>query len=192
MKLHFLGLGFGLIVSSLSPALAVEPPSITASDNVAWSKVVESPFDGKIVYDRNYQGGAVFVSSWAKSGIRATYTQASDTLVGYDRGSRGVGLGFGFGRRSRGFGLGLGFGFPDSEPVYQRSLVNSVPDSISLAINGRIYTYQNGPVSPELAAALSSAPRQNLKVRLVWKDGSTRDTEIGRGTVQAWKTIFQS
>ncbi len=173
MKPRLLGLGLSFMISMVSPALAVQPASVGVNDRVAWSKVVDNPFDGKVVYDRNYQGDSIFVSSWAKSGIRATYIQVNSVLVGYQP----------YYRR--------GLFFPAEEPIYQQSLVDSVPDSINLAINGKVYTYTDGAVSPELSAALVSAPAQNVKVRLVWKDGRTKDTEIGKGTVEAWKTIFQ-
>lgn len=174
VKPQLLGLGLSFIVGTASPTLAVQPASISANDNVAWSKVVENPFDGRVVYDRNYQGDYVLVSSWAKSGIRATYTQVNSVLLGYDRYSR------------HNFSL-----FPYEEPIYQQAFSDSVPDSIDLAINGKVYTYTNGAVSPDLAAALISAPAEKVKIRLVWKDGRTKDTEIGKGTVQAWKTIFR-
>lgn len=175
MKLQMLGAGLSVVLGFASPALAVQPAPISANANVNWSKVVNNPFDGKVVYDRNYNSDYIFVSSWSKDGIRATYTQQDTELVGYD-------YHYGFGRRF--------WALPYAEPVYQAFYTNSVPDSISLAINGKVYTYQNGPVSPELAQALASAPLENIKVRLSWKDGTTKDTEIGKDTVQAWKTIF--
>jgi hypothetical protein len=168
--------------------LAVTPASVDAGDNVAWSKVVENPFDGKVVYDRNYKSGFVFVSSWSKNGIGVTYNRIGSRLIGYNA---GVGYsGFGFGRYRKGFGLGLGL-FSDVEPIYNYYLTESVPDSISLAIAGKIYTYTDGPVSPELATALANAPSGNIAIRLIWDDGKTKDTEIGKETVKAWKTVFQ-
>lgn len=184
MKPQLLGLALSFALSTVSPALAVQPTSIGANDNVTWSKVTENPFDGKVVYDRNYQNGAAIVSSWSKSGIRVTYIQKDSALVGYQP-SVGFGLGIGFGHH---FGL---FG-NTAAPIYRQSSTGSVPDSLSLAINGKVYTYTSGAVSPELSAALVSASSENVKVRLVWKDGSTKDTEIGKGTVEAWKTIFRA
>lgn len=176
VKLQLLGAGLSFVLGIAAPALAVQPASISANTNVAWSKVVENPFDGKIVYDRNYKDDYVFVSSWSKSGIRVTYTQASSVLIGYE-------YHYEFGRRRY-------WGVPYTTPIYQESYTDSIPDSISLAINGKVYTYENGPVSPELAQALTSAPLENIKIRLIWKDGRIKDTEIGKGTVQAWKQIF--
>lgn len=59
MKPYLLLLGLGCLVSSVSPDLAVSPASVSANDNIAWSKVVENPFDGKIIYDRNYKADFV-------------------------------------------------------------------------------------------------------------------------------------
>ncbi len=196
MKWQLLGLGLSFTVSMASPVLAVAPAPVDANDNVAWSKVVENPFDGKIVYDRNYKSGFVFVSSWAKSGIGVTYNRIGSRLIGYDAGFGHSGFGLsgfglsGFEHYRRGFGLGLGL-FSDADPVYRYYIIENVPDSISLAIAGKIYTYTSGPVSPELATALASAPPGNIAIRLLWNDGRTKDTEIGKETVKAWKTIFQ-
>lgn len=196
MKLPLLLLGFSYLISSISPAFAVTPASVNANDNIAWSKVVENPFDGKIIYDRNYKSDFVLVTSWSKNGIGATYTQVRAAVINYGyrssyhrRGFRFGGFGGfgGFGRSGR-FG---GFGeFFNDEPVYQRFTTENVPDSINLAINGKVYTYQNGPVSPEIAAALANAPPENVKIRLIWQDGRTKDTEIGKDTVRAWRTVF--
>ncbi|MCY7277723.1 MAG: hypothetical protein LH702_29290 [Phormidesmis sp. CAN_BIN44] len=61
------------------------------------------------------------------------------------------------------------------------------------AIAGKIYTYESGSVSPELALALSNAPTtKNMRIRLEWQDGKTTDVEIGKGSVGAWRTIFSS
>lgn len=189
MRQQLLVLGLGFILSSASPALAVKPASVRAGDNIAWSKVVENPFDGRIVYDRNYKDDFVFVSSWSRKGIGVTYTQIRSVLVGYNyRPGFEYGYGYGYYPRYRRRGAGLFFSQP--EPIYQRHLVENVPDSISLSINGKVYTYEAGPVSSELAAALVSAPLENVLIRLSWQDGTTRDTEIGKDTVRAWKTIF--
>ncbi len=190
MKLPLLLLGFSCLISSISPAFAVTPAPVSFSDNVAWSRVVENPFDGKVIYDRNYKSDFVLVTSWSKNGIGATYTQVRAAVIDYGyhhrRGFRLGGFG-GFGRSGRFDGFGEFF---NDEPVYQRFATENVPDSINLAIDGKVYTYQNGPVTPALAAVLASAPLENVKIRLVWQDGRTKDTEIGKDTVRAWRTVF--
>ena len=46
------------------------------------------------------------------------------------------------------------------------------------------------PVSNELAEALQNAPEMNIDIRLVTESGETIDSEIGTGTVEAWKTVY--
>lgn len=45
------------------------------------------------------------------------------------------------------------------------------------------------PVNNELAKALKNSPTQNVSIRLVTESGDV-DSEIGKGTVQAWKAIY--
>ncbi|MDZ8081261.1 MAG: hypothetical protein RMX35_19620 [Nostoc sp. DcaGUA01] len=45
-------------------------------------------------------------------------------------------------------------------------------------------------VNQELATALKNAPDQNLDIRLVLEGGQTVDSEIGKGTVKAWRSIY--
>jgi len=181
VKWQLLVLGASFLISTVSPALAVPPATVDANDNVAWSKVIENPFDGRIVYDRNYKAGFVFVSSWSKSGIGVTYNRVGSRLIGYEGG---------FGHYRRGFGFGFGLS-SEAEPVYRYYITESVPDSISLAIASKIYTYTGGPVPLELATALANAPPGNIMIRLLWNDGRTKDTEIDKDTVKAWKSVFQ-
>lgn len=66
--------------------------------------------------------------------------------------------------------------------------------NLSIKIGDRVFRLsgQNGrfQVSNELAAALKNSPSQNVSIRLVTESGETVDSEIGKGTVQAWKTIY--
>ncbi|WP_414568273.1 hypothetical protein [Nostoc sp. CCY 9925] len=45
-------------------------------------------------------------------------------------------------------------------------------------------------VNQELATALKNAPDKNLDIRLVLEGGQTVDSEIGKGTVKAWRSIY--
>ncbi len=76
-----LGLCLGFLLSATSEVFAVEPAPVKDSDSVQWSKIIDSPFDGRIVYDKNFNDDLIFVSSWAKSGIRATYTRIESKLL---------------------------------------------------------------------------------------------------------------
>lgn len=185
-QLITLGLCLGVVLGSVSRAAAVQPAPIDANSDVAWSRVTENPFDGKIVYDRNYKSDFVFVSSWSKGGIRATYSLLRAELIGYQTTWWNRPFYWGYGRYNR-----VLEPFAYDEPVYRSYLIGGAPDVIKFALNGQIYTYENGPVSPELAMALAGAPAKNLTIRLEWNDGTTKDVEIGKGTVNAWKEIFR-
>ncbi|MBW4615068.1 MAG: hypothetical protein KME21_17705 [Desmonostoc vinosum HA7617-LM4] len=45
-------------------------------------------------------------------------------------------------------------------------------------------------VNNELANALKNSPPKNVNIRLVAESGETIDSEIGKGTVKAWKEIY--
>lgn len=191
-----LGLGFGLaIATSLSAAFAVQPSTVAEDAKINWSQVIDDPFDGKVVYDKHYTDAFSFVSSWSLQEIRATYTEKKSVLVGYrtnwqtrwvrdddckheKRSDCRDGQ-----RRER---------YSTREPIYRTDRTDRTPQKILFAIAGNRYTYENGAVSPELAAALAQAPEENMRIRLVWEDGKTTDTIIGKGTVKAWKTIFKA
>jgi hypothetical protein len=46
-------------------------------------------------------------------------------------------------------------------------------------------------VSDKLAKALRNAPVENARIRLVVEGGEDIDSEIGEGTVKAWRTVYQ-
>lgn len=66
--------------------------------------------------------------------------------------------------------------------------------NLFIKIGDRVFRLQgqNGrfQVSDELAAALKKSPTQNVSIRLVTESGETVDSEVGKGTVQAWKAIY--
>jgi hypothetical protein len=63
-----------------------------------------------------------------------------------------------------------------------------------IKIGGQVFRLegQNGnfPVSDRLAEALENSPIRNVSIRLVAESGEAVDSEIGKGTVKAWKTIY--
>ncbi len=198
MKRYLLSLGLSLsvILSPISAVIAVQPVAVSDNDDIKWSELINHPFDGKIVYDRHYTNDFLFVSSWAKSGIRATYTQYRSEFAGYRTVWRSQPLYSRYSGHSR-YGKSSYRSryyydyYPSEEPVYRTYATNMTPATIEFAINGQRYTYKEGTVPDDLAAALANAPNQNMLIRLVWDDGKTRDVEIGKGTVATWKKIFQ-
>lgn len=186
MNRLFLSLGMGLFLSlaaASSAIAAAEPTSIDQDSRVDWSKVISDPFDGQIVYDKNFGDDFAFVSSWARSGIRLTYFKFWKEIVGYNTVWRT--------RTVTVNGKDRQESYPSREPIYEKRSRRRSPDKIMLAINGQVYNYDGGPVAPELATVLASAPSGNVRIRMVWADGSTSDSVIGAGTVAAWKSIFQ-
>ncbi|PSB25654.1 hypothetical protein [Stenomitos frigidus] len=188
MKQQFFGLGLsaGLALSLCSTAGAVQPAPVEGNANVQWSKVISDPFDGTVVYDKNFSPsdhGYVFVTSWSKGGIRATYTWYESAIDGYRTVWRS--------RWVHRKGKKVEEQYPEQEPVYRYTRFDDTPKAIMFAVNGQLYTYEDGAIAPELVTALANAPAGNMRIRLVWNNGKTKDIEIGKGTVEAWKTVFR-
>ncbi len=181
-----MGFTVGLTLGIASPLIAVQPAPIEGNAKVQWSKVVNDPFDGTVVYDKNFDPsdhGFTFVTSWSTGGIRATYTSYDSDVVGYTTVWRSRWIN----RKGKRFEER----YSEQEPIYQYTRFDDTPKAILFAVNGQRYTYEDGPVTAELAIALASAPPGNMRIRLMWENGKTKDIEIGKGTVDAWKTIFK-
>ncbi|XGV96296.1 MAG: hypothetical protein ACAF41_26640 [Leptolyngbya sp. BL-A-14] len=179
------GIGFALCVGSV--ARAVQPAPIEGNAKVQWSQVISDPFDGVVVYDKNFSPsdhGFVFVTSWSKGGIRATYTWYDSDIIGYKTVWRS--------RWIEKKGKKIEERYAEQEPIYRYTRFDDTPKAILFAVNGQLYTYEDGAVTTELATALASAPPGNMRIRLVWENGKTKDIEIGKGTVEAWKTVFRA
>ncbi|MBW4541780.1 MAG: hypothetical protein KME43_21930 [Myxacorys chilensis ATA2-1-KO14] len=199
MKKPLLSLGLGLVSSFVtSTAFAVQSAPITENSKVKWSQVIEDPFDGTVVYDKHFAGDFTFVSSWSKQGIRTTYTQKKSILSGYETAwvDRWV-PDYDCKRKKERKDDDCKHkqrleSYPTQKPVYEAFYIDHIPRKILFAIAGKIYTYESGSVVPELASALSTAPNENMRIRLEWQNGRTTDMPIGQGTVRAWRTIFSS
>lgn len=187
MNTHLYGLllAAGITLSASTTAEAVAPVVTNLTTDVEWSKVMNDPFDGAVVYDKNFdpKGNFEFISRWSPQGIQATYRSFYTELVGYQTFWAAPRI------RTRS-GRYRAYAYPEYDPVYRRFGVERTPIAIKFAINGQVYTYEQGAVSPELASALATAPDANMTIRLMWQDGGATDIAIGRGTVAAWKTIF--
>lgn len=185
-------IGFGAIalsaifLSPQSPVFAVAPAPIDQDARVVWSEVVEDPFDGPIVYDKDFNPSnrSAYVSSWSEQAIRMTYTWYEQRIVGYQTVWRTRDVYVNGEKRQE--------TYPEQEPIYESYEHSRSPQKILFSIDGEIYTYEEGPVSRELAAALIKAPLADLTIRLVWPNGGTDDITIGRGTVRAWRKIYQA
>jgi hypothetical protein len=56
------GISVGLLFSVTPSAFAVLPASVNQDADVAWSNVVDNPFDGKLVYDKHFTDNFAFVT----------------------------------------------------------------------------------------------------------------------------------
>ncbi|MBW4469842.1 MAG: hypothetical protein KME45_05490 [Stenomitos rutilans HA7619-LM2] len=185
-QLLVFGVGIGFALSVESVAGAVQPAPIEGSAKVQWSQVINDPFDGVVVYDKNFSPsdhGFVFVTSWSKGGIRATYTWYDSDIIGYNTVWRS--------RWIKKKGKKIEERYSEQEPIYRYTRFDDTPKAILFAVNGQLYTYEDGAIAPELASTLANAPIGNMRIRLVWENGKTKDIEIGKGTVEAWRTVFK-
>jgi hypothetical protein len=180
-----LGFSLSLACTNISQVLAVQPSPIDQHAEVDWSKVVNNPFDGKVVFDKNYTDDFAFVSAWSKQGIRATYSRYWKEVDGYKLvwKTRRV-----YSDRA---GQYIDAPYQEQEPTYRIFSEDLNPKEILFSIRGQVYRYEDGIVDPNLANVLATAPSGNMTVRLVFSNGKTFETEIGSGTVEALKTIFQ-
>ncbi|TYQ23679.1 hypothetical protein [Pseudanabaena sp. UWO310] len=184
-NLGYLVLGISSLLFTLTPsAYAVTPASVNQDAGVAWSSIVENPFDGKIVYDKHFSDDFAFVTSWSKQGINATYTEYWSEVVGYRRvwKTRSV-------RRDDHY---IDERYSDREAITEKRSRSRSPKSLQFSYQGKIYTYNSGAVDPELSAILANFPAGNTTIRAIWNNDQTSDFPIGSGTVEAWKTIFKT
>lgn len=164
----------------------VQPSPVNQDSSVPWSKITDDPFEGKIVYDKDFDGfggSHAVVSSWSSQAIRITYFWQEKKVDYYKQVKRT--------RTVQRNNRNEEEVYWETEPVYKTDWLNKNPETIIFSLNGKIYNYEGGKISDELATALANAPNGNMKIRLVWSDGSTTDTTIGSGTVKAFKTIYQ-
>lgn len=179
-------LSFALLFSFsyMAPSQAVEAFNSPAGE-IQWSKMVNDLAEGPIVYDSN---DGVF-SSWSKNAIRFTYSYSYGVPDGYTteyypeqilNGQDELGNPrYRTENRER------------QVQRYRTEISNDIPTAIQFSIDGKDFTYNSGPVSPELAKALANAPDRKLRLKMVWANGKTTKAVIGKNTVRAWKQIFQ-
>jgi hypothetical protein len=175
----------GVAIFTTAVAHAVPPVSMSQNAKVEWSQVIDDRFDGKLVYDKNFSpnGNFEFISRWSPQGIQATYTESWTETVGYRTVWRSKWV--------KENGKNREVRYRDQEPITQRYRRDRNPKQIKFALHDQIFVYEGGAVPADLANALATAPDGNLTIRLVWNDDSTSDMAIGKGTVEAWKTVFR-
>ncbi|NJL62097.1 MAG: hypothetical protein HC903_10010 [Methylacidiphilales bacterium] len=184
-------ISIGLLLSlgySLS-AVAVEA-FVAPESGTKWSEVIEHPLEGSTVYDIDKRGRkGILRSSWSRAGIRFThnysveYIDRMETRENIQRIPQYDGNG-----NVTDYQEIVGY---EQVPVYGVKEFERSPESIRFNINQQTFVYESGAVSPELGNALANAPNQTMRIKLLWQNGKTTEAKIGKGTVQAWKKIFQ-
>lgn len=177
---------FGAILALfLTPSIVLAKPisdfpSINESDwrsadaDVPWSEpiIIKDDFDGDYlaVLDRNFSGSVFWAGQ--ESGVVSNWSQRYIRVIAY--------------KVTQSCGL---FSCGDNEMVLETK-------TLDIKVGDKVFklTGENGnfPVSEELATALRNAPFGEAKIRITLEEsGATIDSDIGKDTVKAWKTVYQ-
>ncbi|MDZ8108935.1 MAG: hypothetical protein RM338_25380 [Nostoc sp. DedQUE12a] len=161
----------------------VKSAGLSPDMDVPWSKPVRilDPFEGEFlgVFDRNYLGGYLYrngskqvISLWTPSSVRLLVTVNSGQA------------------KSSFYTAGTLYPRPD----YLRFVTTQKVDKLLIKVREKVFQLDGSTgtfvVNQELATALKNAPDENLDIRLVLEGGQTVDSEIGKGTVKAWRSIY--
>ncbi|MBE9190853.1 hypothetical protein IQ230_10900 [Gloeocapsopsis crepidinum LEGE 06123] len=201
----------GIVPSRIAQA-AQEVPVVSSSAlgrnmDVPWSRPVQinDPFEGSYlgVFDRNYfyrrflNNNVRFevLSLWSPNSVRFLLASrerncAYSTRFSYNRLLAPRVLAY---RRHK----YLYTGFPyASFPVSRCAIASNTQNTVRLLVRIGEQVYQldgnnsTFAVNPTVANALKTAPIENVSIRLVTESGETIDSEIGKGTVEAWREIY--
>ena len=171
-----------------SRAIAADLPVVKsavlgASLNVPWSQPVKvvDPFEGDYlaVFDRNYFYRR-FLNQSTKTEVVSLWSRKFIRLLLADR-DRNCFSGYAFYPNSLGSNCEAS---NNTREIIQLSI--KVGEQV-FQLEGQNSTFV---VTDELALALQNSPDANLNIRLVTRSGETVDSEIGKGTVKAWKDIY--
>ena len=187
------GISSETVVAQTSPRLAkaaaelpiVKSAALGTNMNVPWSQPVRivDPFEGDYlgIFDRNYfyrrflntNARVEVVSLWSRDSIRF--------LLAY---------------RDRDCLSAHSF-YHSPFPLRTGCAVANTTLNVAnlwLKVDNQVFqiagTNNKFPVSPELATALKNSLPENVEIRLVAESGQAIDSEVGKGTVQAWKAIY--
>lgn len=163
----------------------VNSAALGAGRNLPWSEPVQinDPFEGNFmgVFDRNYfyerllntNARIELQSLWSPQSVRfLLITRHRNCLSGSIRYDTSHNLGCSSVNNSRNL---IELFVKINDQVFQVSGKNS-----------------KFPIGDQLAQALQTAPEGNVSIRLVTESGETINSEIGKGTVKAWKTVYSS
>jgi hypothetical protein len=161
----------------------VKSAALGASLNVPWSQPVKvvDPFEGDYlaVFDRNYFYRR-FLNQSTKTEVVSLWSRKSIRFLLADR-DRNCFSGYALYPNSLGSNCEAS---NNTREIIQLSI--KVGEQV-FQLEGQNSTFV---VTDELALALQNSPDANLNIRLVTRSGETVDSEIGKGTVKAWKDIY--
>lgn len=170
-------------VKAVTELRSVDSAALGTGRSVPWSEPVQinDPFEGNFVgvFDRNYFYDR-FLNTSARIEVQSLWSPESVRflLVTRDRDCLSQPLHY-----------GLSADLGCSEFNNARNIVE-----LFLRINDQVFQVagQNSTflIDDELAQTLRTAPDGNVSIRLVTESGEAIDSEIGQGTVEAWRTVY--
>ena len=159
----------------------VDSAALGTNRNLPWSEPVQidDPFEGRFVgvFDRHSFDGR-FLNTSARIEVQSLWSQEFIRILSVIR------------DRSC---LSQSIAAPEhtcSEFTNARNITElfiKIEDDV-FQLTGQGSTF---PVSHELAEALQNAPETNISIRLVTANGEMIDSEIGQGTVDAWRMVYR-
>ncbi|NEQ42324.1 MAG: hypothetical protein F6K00_01690 [Leptolyngbya sp. SIOISBB] len=160
---------------------SVESAALGIDSDLPWSEIVQinDPFEGSFVgvFDRHSFFGRLLNTS-VRVEVQSLWTRDYIRVLSIvrDRDCLSQPAGVAISPRCSEF---------NNARNITRLLIKIEDDVIEMTGQGSTFS-----VSDRVAAALQSAPDEVIKIRLISENGETIDSEIGKGTVEAWKTIY--
>lgn len=174
---------FSLICAPLAAQTIVESAILDVNLDVPWSEPVQiqDPFEGDYlgVFDRNYfyknflnrNTRVDVVTLWNRDFVRVLLAYTDYSCLSQ---------------------TGVNGSILTSTCVLPNNSQNVT--KVLIKIDQKIFKLEknnnNFPISDELAAALKNSPNENVSIRLITENGNIIDSEIGKKTVEAWKSIY--
>lgn len=182
LSLLFLGVATMPVAAEIDPDLdPVESAVLGTDSDLPWSEPVQinDPFEGDFVgvFDRHFFSKRL-LNTTVRVEVQSLWTQdfirVLSTIRDIDCASAPIGRILSPGCSE----------FSNPKNITQ----------LLIKINGEILTLERQgsifPVSESVAIALQNAPEAIIPIRLVSDTGEIIDSEIGAGTVEAWKVIY--
>ena len=185
VSLGFLGSiwSTGTLLARAAELNIVDSATLGTHRNLPWSEPVQidDPFEGSFVgvFDRHSFSDR-FLNTTARIEVQSLWSREFNRVLSIIRDRDCLSGSF---RVSPDLSCSE---FSNARNIIQ--LFIKVDDDV-FKIDGQNNTFL---VSDELAQALQNASETSIDIRLVAESGESIDSEIGEGTVEAWKTIYNA